>query len=214
MSICSNCLSYSKKSNYISYIEKLDKESIKKEYCLNCNLDDDLKYHYNYFKSFIYINILSKAKRVLDSRCDDYKSFLYSLIMELKNYFDSEIFPYYQSIKNYNNHNSKGYCLDDITKESLISIYDSLYEESNDFGSGSYNAIKSLVNLLSNNIKIKLYHLFNEGENIPQQYMLYPKYLIGEQLRDGSWNYKSCLELFVCGLISWFDIIENYYYNQ
>lgn len=213
MSIYSNCLAYSSKSNYVSYLNKLDKESLKKEYCLNCNLDDNLKYHYNYFKSYIYLHIIDKAKKALYHTNTDYKSCLYNLILDLKKYFDDVINPYFQSIRTFNDQNSKGYCLDDITPESLITIYDSLYEESSSFGSGSYNAIQSLVNLISNNIRIKLFHLYNEGENTPSQLKLFPKYLIGEQNKDGSWEYKSCLELFICNLISWFDIIESYYYN-
>ena len=213
MCIYVNCLSYSNKTNYLNYLKKLDHDSLIKEYCLNCNLDDDLKYHYNLFKSHIYLNIIEKAKRAFKLPNTDYKVALYELINELKLYFIEEIEPYYHNIKNYNNASTYGYDLEGITPSSLISIYDCVYDGSEEFGSGSFNALQSLVNLIHNNLKIKLYHLYGIGNNIPSQYQLYPKYLIGKQYDDGSWDYKSCLEMFICNLISWFDIIESYYYN-
>ena len=213
MAVCCNCLSYDNKSNYVNYLKNLDQESLKKEYCLNCNLDDDLKYHYNLFKGHIYLHIIDKAKKAFKFPNTDYNMALYELINDLKSYFNEEINPYYLNIKNYNNNSTYGYDLNDITESSLLSIYDCLYEESIDFGSGSYNAIQSLVNLISNNLRIKMYHIYGIGEDVSSQLKLFPKYLIGKQYNDGSWDYKSCLEMFICNLISWFDIIESYYYN-
>lgn len=213
MNTTNNCLNYETKEEYMSYLKTLSIDDLKKEYYLNINLEMDIKLFYVNIKNYILNTIVKECiKTFKDDSIKDYKIHLLNQINLLINFKNNTIEPYFFELKKYCDYVPIN-TLDDINMESVIDIYDKIADGSNPEGRGIYNCVQSLINLINNHTAIILHDVLGVNNNLPKELSGFPKILFGKTKEDGSWDYKACLERFVNNCISWFDVIESFYYS-
>ena len=141
------------KKDYLNYLDSLEKVELAKEYENIYCFYEHLKYHYDLFKSYIYVNVINKTKEAfLSKKTVDYKKILKDTLNHLNRYNNKTIKEF---LYNCNQYEVQEYPLEDINKEMIIELYDKIIDlEETNYPTGKYNQIKMLSNLIDNNVII------------------------------------------------------------
>lgn len=194
------------KKEYIEYINSLKQNDLEVEFKRMSSLLDDLKFNYEYFKGYIYVNILDIVKKKISNNKIDFKELLKWTVDELNNFNNNYIKPYLNRIDDVKNEYEEE-IFEPVTLNNLINLYEDIYLNENSGSNGEYLKIHKLSLLCENNTCIYNHYIF-KNKYLPKEFEGWLDCMFGKKDPNNQWDYKDVLKMLLIKITSWFDVIN------
>lgn len=193
----------------MDYVQSLSDEEIILQRKSISNLLETIKFDYNMFRSNLYVEIISKANKLLGK--EDKSNVSNEFKELLKKAFDYS-YKLKSSFNKYSLMDRPLFNDGEFTREESIKQIEFCYNKilHNDSEKGYFNLFDGLLNLVMNQSAIMLYRLYSitllDDDRITQDY---PYVLFGGKDKNGNIDYEFALAKYIYHLTSDIDFVEG-----